>query len=138
MKIRIHGGDQQRIETRPQLFNGTDQNEEVIYLNFLGVFLDTRLEYNAHTKYRKIKLRQLCKVSFRLSNFFQIFIQWKTYTVYLYILWNLIVYECGIVYLNEHLDARFLIEVTVKRIVKKNSQSFFFQNSRCIFKEARN
>ena len=59
-----------RIETSPQLFIGADLIKEVKKFKYLRIYIDTRLKYNVQIKYLESKLRQLCKVSLRLSIFF--------------------------------------------------------------------
>ena len=57
-----------RIETRPQMFIGTDQIKQVKNFKYLGIYIDTRLKCNAQIKRLKSKLNLLCGVLFRLSN----------------------------------------------------------------------
>ena len=47
----------------------SDLSKEVSSFNYLEVYIDTRLKYNAQIAYIKRKLSQICGVSFRLSKF---------------------------------------------------------------------
>ena len=58
-----------RKGTRPEMFIGADQVKEVTSFKYHGIYIDTRLKYNAHIKHVESKLGQLCGVSFRLSIF---------------------------------------------------------------------
>ena len=54
---------------RPQLFICTDPIMKVVSFKYLGIHVDTRLNFNVQINHLKCKLCQLCGVSFRLSSF---------------------------------------------------------------------
>ena len=63
--------------------------------------------------------------------------QQETYTIQVYIVWYLIVQQCGVVYLSVHLVAKLLTEISWE-LLGTRFQSFFFQKIHCIFKELGN
>ena len=50
------------------MITGSNLTKEVSSFKYLGVHVDTQLEYNVQTKQMKNKFSQLCGKSFRLSN----------------------------------------------------------------------
>ena len=57
------------VVNRPQSFIGTDPIKEVDSFKYLGVHVDTRLNFNVQINHLKCKLSQMCGVSFRTSTF---------------------------------------------------------------------
>ena len=79
-----------RIETHPQLFIGAEQIKEVKRFKYVGIYIDTQLKRNVQIKHLKCKLRQLRRVSFRLSKLLN-FQGAKKNVQFMSILWYLIV-----------------------------------------------
>ena len=69
LKVRFQVVTNKRIETRLPLFVVADLIKELKNSKCLGIYKEIGLKYNAHNKYLKIKLSQVCEVSFRLSIF---------------------------------------------------------------------
>ena len=58
------------VVNHPQLFVGTDLIKEDDSFKYLGgIHVDTRLKFNIQINHLKVKLSQLCGVTFRLSIF---------------------------------------------------------------------
>ena len=71
-KSDFFGVTNKTLIARAQLLISADLIKGVSSFNYLGVYIDARLKYNAQIKYIKRELGQLCGVSFRLSKIFKL------------------------------------------------------------------
>ena len=123
-----------RIETRPQLFIGANQIKEVKSFKYLGIYIDTQLKFSAQIKHLKSKLSQLCGVSFRLSKFLNFQAAKNMYNSCIY---SVISYCIGVWGGVSQCTSRCNVLNRIHKRILKNLFSKFFQNSRCIFKDAK-
>ena len=124
-----------RIETRPQLFIGVDQINEVKSFKYLGYYIDIHLKYNAQIKHLKTKLSQLCGVSFRLSKLLGFRTAKNMYNSCTY---SVISYCRGVWGgVSQCTDRCNVLNKIHKRIIKSLFSKFFFSNSPFIFKDAK-